>query len=205
MLPATCRVRGSLYAPANRLTGDEAASAGLLQNSHTDRRDRHGGAHDPEHMRFVEQQHVSYDPRIGETRPCQCESEHHTAQKADDSRFHDDPPVSQAHTCANATAVPKNVIAATMLAGEPSYMPVSPRPDVHPPAVRAPTPIAKPATTKMPSCRKGSAGNSPLYDGDGKEEPVVNVNSAPPITIPASRKALIPRHDGRVTCSVTSM
>src|SRR5437879_10609709 len=130
--------------------------------------------------------------RIRKVRPGQRESEHHAARKPDGLRTQDDTPVSQAHTCANATAVPKNVIVATMLAGELRDIPVSPWPDVHPPAVRAPTPIAKPATTKMASCKTGSEGSSPLYDVEGEDEPVVNANKAPPITIPASRKALKP-------------
>ena len=92
-----------------------------------------------------------------------------------------------------------------MLAGDPSDMPVSPWPDVPPPAVRAPTPIAKAATTKMPSCETGSEGSSPLYDGEGEEDPVIKANRAPPITIPATRNALNPRREGRVTCSVTSI
>ena len=45
---------GLLDAPVNRLTGDDASDATQLQNSHTDRRDRHRGSHDQEHMRLFE-------------------------------------------------------------------------------------------------------------------------------------------------------
>src|SRR5260370_1173267 len=68
--------------------------------------------------------------RIGKVRPGERESEHHAAHKADGLRFHDDAPVSQAQTCAKATAVPKNVIAPTILAVDPIC--TSPRP---PPAM----------------------------------------------------------------------
>jgi hypothetical protein len=43
------------------------------------------------------------------------------------------------------------VIVETMLAGDASADPVSPWPDVQPPAVRAPTPIRRPAPKRTPT------------------------------------------------------
>lgn len=55
------------------------------------------------------------------------------------------------------TAVAMIVIIETMLAGEASAEPVRPWPEVQPPAVRAPTPISRPApnrTTTSPASER---------------------------------------------------
>src|SRR5207247_2225780 len=137
------------------------ASTGRLQRSHAERRDGHGGTHDQEHVRLFEQQHVADHVRIRQPRPRERESKHGATEETDTLRDHDGAPVNHTRRCANATAVPKNVIAATKLAGEPSDMPVSPWPDVQPPAVRAPIPITRPARARMPIWSAGPPGRSP--------------------------------------------
>src|SRR5438552_1817716 len=142
--------------------------------------------------------------RIGESCPGEGESETNAHQQSDDFYFHHAPPNIHANTWANATAVAKNVIVATRLAGDPSDTPVSPCPDVQPPAVRAPTPMARPASTRRPTRRTTSDGSSSPagYISDGENVFVVKANNAPPITMPTSRNALKPAREGRPPCSL---
>jgi hypothetical protein len=76
---------------------------------------------------------------------------------------------------ARITAVPKNVMAATMLAGEPIAIPLIPCPEVQPPAVRAPNPMMAPANKRIsPSPNTPTEGSAaPTYDNDGENVPSV--------------------------------
>src|SRR5689334_12235326 len=112
-------------------------------------------------MRLAEKQHVANDCRARDSGPRNDEPKANAGGQPNQLRSHGVAPVNQNHTLANRTAVAKKVIVAAMLAGDPSDMPVSPCPDVQPPARRAPNPMTIPAPSNRNIVESEAAGSDP--------------------------------------------
>src|SRR5439155_9942222 len=116
----------------------------------------HGTTHQQEHIEFLQPQHLADYAWVRQARPGHDGPEASTEHEADNlRRAHRPVRATHATTWASATAVPTNVIDATKLAGEPMDVPVTPCPDVQPPAMRAPKPMATPATSSIAACAAG--------------------------------------------------
>ena len=130
--------------PPDRLSGRPGTGAERTQEVRAYRGDENGTAHDEKHIALPEAEHVVNDHGVRDVRPGKEEPKGGADQQADHTLA---PHRATSHASAfvSATAVAKKVIVATTLAGDPRDIPQSPCPDVQPPAMRPPNPMAKPA------------------------------------------------------------
>ena len=97
------------------------------------------GAHHQVVVRVLEQEHLPDAVGIGQLRPREHEAEACAEERGDEPRH-----PSPSSTNAAPIAVAMNTAVATKLALEPRAVPQIPWPDVHPPALRVPTPMRMP-------------------------------------------------------------
>ena len=119
--------------PAHRLAGQHGTRLEALQQPQADERGRQRGGEEEHQVGVAEEQAVAQDVGARHARPRQRQAEH----RADGER-REAPHSSASIRKLTAIAVPKNVAVATRLAGESTAFPLSPLPDVQPPASLAP-------------------------------------------------------------------
>ena len=110
------------------------------QQPDADGGDEHRRGEEQEQVGLLEQQRAADHVGVAHPGPRQRDPEHEADEQAGE------PHVSASITNETTIAVPKNVAVAASAARESIDVPVSPLPDVQPPAVFAPKPISTPAS-----------------------------------------------------------
>src|SRR4051794_18020543 len=117
----------------------------LLEQPQAERARADRRAHEKEQIRLLERQRLADHNRAGHAAPRQDHAEH----DPDDSSSRAPAHVSAFVITVTTIAVAKNVPVAARLAGESDAVPLSPLPDVQPPATFAPKPISTPPPTRI--------------------------------------------------------